>query len=106
MDYFPLNSSVSVRINWIKIGIYGIIIILIFTIGKRAWAMTQDIDKIDSDIEKEALGCLQKFSSLNCPLDNIESSEKCKELYSCARRTKSTEHIKAFLEKAAYMAIF
>ena len=68
--------------------------------------MSEDIDKIDLEIEEEARKCLKNFSELNCPLENMEDTGKCKSLYECARKTRSSEHIKTFLEKAAYMAIF
>ena len=66
----------------------------------------EDIEKIDGEIEREAQGCLQSFSKLGCPADNVDSSEGCRKLYDCTRKTKSSGHIKAFLEKAVYMAVF
>ena len=106
MEYYPPDPPVPVRRNWVKIGMVAIIIILILTIFRRAGEISKEIQRIDSEIEEEAKDCLKKFSSLNCPLQNTNGTDKCGELYSCARKTKSVEHIQSFLEKAAYVAIF
>ena len=106
MELYPPDAIYPEPVNWVKLGIIAIMIILIISIGRRAYDLSEDIQDIDNQIEKEAQDCLKQFSKLGCPVDNVSSNEGCQNLYACARKTKSAEHIQAFLEKAAYMAIF
>ena len=105
-EYYPPDPLPPIRWNWVKIGMIAIIAILVITIANRAADMSEDIERINLEIEEEAKTCLKKFSSLGCPLDNMDESGQCRSLYDCARKTKSTEHIRSFFEKAAYMAVF
>ena len=105
-ELYPPDPIFAPPVNWVRVGFILIFLILSITVLKRSYGLSEDIEKIDGEIEKEAHGCLQKFSNMNCPFDDLDSSEACRKLYNCARQTKSTDHIKAFLEKAAYMAVF
>ena len=40
------------KVSWVKVGIVAIIVILLFTIGKRTFELSGDIEKIDNEIEK------------------------------------------------------